>query len=110
KEGYDDYKRHRLDKLENANTATVLRPVAPEVVSSTTKWPWFSHKSPVMTYDDKDVSDNKDGDYGWARVEWKDVKVGDIVRLRRDESVPADIVLLHATGENGLAYIDTMDL
>ncbi|KAI3332357.1 P-type ATPase [Xylariaceae sp. AK1471] len=110
KEGYDDYKRHRLDKLENANTTTVLRSGTSEVVPSTRNWPRFSHKSSIITYDDEAGSDDKDADYDWVRVEWKDVKVGDIVRLRRDESVPADIVLLHATGENGLAYIDTMDL
>ncbi|KAJ8129429.1 hypothetical protein O1611_g4200 [Lasiodiplodia mahajangana] len=110
KEGYDDYKRHRLDKLENANVTTVLRSAASDVVTSTTRWPWVSDKSRVRVYETPTDTDDKDGDYGWAQVEWRDVKVGDIVKLRRDEAVPADIVLLHATGENGIAYIDTMDL
>ncbi|KAI1129536.1 hypothetical protein F5Y10DRAFT_238126 [Nemania abortiva] len=111
KEGYDDYKRHRLDKLENANVTTVLRSAASDMVVSTTKWPWFRDKSKVIAYEGAGPGgDDKDGDYSWAQVEWKDVRVGDIVRLRRDEAVPADIVLLHATGENGIAYIDTMDL
>ncbi|KAI8629194.1 P-type ATPase [Xylariaceae sp. FL1651] len=110
KEGYDDYKRHRLDKLENANATTVLRPVASEGGQSTTNWNWFASKSPVLTYDTASGSDDKGGDYGWAQIKWQDVKVGDIVKLQRDEAVPADIILLHATGENGLAYIDTMDL
>ncbi|GAP91940.2 putative p-type ATPase [Rosellinia necatrix] len=110
KEGYDDYKRHRLDKLENANMTTVLRSAASDVAPSTKEWPWSKSK-PRMTICDADPdSDDKDGDYHWARVEWRDVRVGDIVKLRRDEAVPADIVLLHATGENGIAYIDTMDL
>ncbi|KAI0869211.1 hypothetical protein GGS24DRAFT_171302 [Hypoxylon argillaceum] len=110
KEGYDDYKRHRLDKLENANVTTVLRSAASEVVVSTSKWPWFNKKSRTKTYDTDPSIDDKDGDYSWAQVEWSDVKVGDIVKLQRDEEVPADIILLHATGENGIAYIDTMDL
>ncbi|KAI1194596.1 hypothetical protein F5X97DRAFT_310732 [Nemania serpens] len=113
KEGYDDYKRHRLDKLENANVTTVLRSAAAlGTVPSTTKWPWPwpSRKSQMRIYDAEPGRNDADGDYGWAQVEWRDVEVGDIVKLRRDEAVPADIVLLHATGENGIAYIDTMDL
>ncbi|GAW21890.1 hypothetical protein ANO14919_114160 [Xylariales sp. No.14919] len=110
KEGYDDYKRHRLDKLENANPTTVLRPRTVEVVPRAGKWPWSEKKPPTINYHAEPDNDDKDDDYRWARVEWKDVKVGDIVKLRRDEAVPADIVLLHATGENGIAYIDTMDL
>lgn len=46
----------------------------------------------------------------WTSVKWKYIKVGDIIRLERNEDVPADIVLLHATGPNGIAYIDTMAL
>ena len=46
----------------------------------------------------------------WTSLKWKDVKVGDIIKLERDDDVPADIVILHATGPNGIAYIDTMAL
>ena len=46
----------------------------------------------------------------WVQVEWHDLRVGDIVQLRRDDNVPADIILLHATGPNGVAYIETMAL
>ncbi|KAJ8115492.1 hypothetical protein ONZ43_g4653 [Nemania bipapillata] len=110
KEGYDDYKRHRLDKLENANVTTVLRSAVDEVVVNTAKWPWVKNKAQARTYDITPGDDDKDGNYNWAQVEWRDVRVGDIVKLQRDEAVPADIILLHATGENGIAYIDTMDL
>ncbi|KAI2637227.1 phospholipid-translocating P-type ATPase [Hypomontagnella submonticulosa] len=110
KEGYDDYKRHRLDTLENANTATVLRrkPSGLETASSTRKW--LAGKFNNAVADSEPWDDETDGEYGWKKVQWQDVKVGDIVKLVRDEAVSADLVLLHATGENGLAYIDTMDL
>ncbi|KAI1425482.1 hypothetical protein F5Y12DRAFT_368240 [Xylaria sp. FL1777] len=110
KEGYDDYKRHRLDTLENANATTVLRPRALGANPSAIRRLWSSKKPPIITYDAEPDGDGKDDDYCWTRVEWREVKVGDIVKLRRDEAVPADLVLLHATGENGIAYIDTMDL
>lgn len=111
KEGYDDYKRHRLDKLENANITTVLRSAAAEeIVQSVKKWPWSRDAPPTTTYRAEPDPDDKDSEYSWTTVEWNAVRVGDIVKLQRDEAVPADLVLLHATGENGIAYIDTMDL
>ncbi|KAI0025428.1 P-type ATPase [Xylariomycetidae sp. FL0641] len=112
KEGYDDYKRHRLDKLENANAATVLRncnaDVDPTFALQSRKW--FSSKVKIVESTLEPVAGESDGEYAWTQVKWRNVRVGDIVKLSRDEAVPADIVLLHATGENGLAYVDTMDL
>jgi magnesium-transporting ATPase (P-type) len=46
----------------------------------------------------------------WKKVEWVHVKVGDIVELSRDEEVSADIVMLHADGREGVAYVETMAL
>jgi phospholipid-transporting ATPase len=42
--------------------------------------------------------------------EWKDVAVGDIVRVENDHQFPADLVFLSAETENGLAFINTMNL
>jgi phospholipid-translocating ATPase len=95
KEGFDDYRRHRLDKEENARDATVLHAyVAPE-----------EEETPRQN----DVAVSL-GPLHWAKVKWKSLRVGDIIRLKRDEAVPADIVLLHAKGEHHIAYIETMAL
>ncbi|SPO04259.1 related to ATPases [Cephalotrichum gorgonifer] len=111
KEGFDDYRRHRLDNVENANAVMVLkeaskaRPHAVVVKRWTTRFP-FLHKTeePIREFDEE-----YDG-FKWVSTKWSDVRVGDVLKLTRDESVPADIVLLHADGENDLAYIETMAL
>jgi phospholipid-translocating ATPase len=36
--------------------------------------------------------------------------VGDIVRLSCDEMIPADILVLRSSDENGLCFIDTQNL
>lgn len=116
KEGYDDYKRHRLDKVENAQPVTVLR--RPEEAASGGRSAWL----PVQTFEaffyrrlrhteayelhDSEVR----GGFEWKSAAWKDLRVGDVVRLLRDQEIPADLVLLHADGENGLAYVETMAL
>ncbi|CAJ2513049.1 Uu.00g011680.m01.CDS01 [Anthostomella pinea] len=111
KEGYDDYKRHRLDTLENATAATVLGVGASQPTAAFQSRRWFSSKFKILeTHFDAEHDEETNGRYGWRRVKWQDIKVGDIVKLGRDEAVPADLVLLHATGEDGFAYVDTMDL
>ncbi|KAK8085558.1 hypothetical protein PG997_006829 [Apiospora hydei] len=118
KEGYDDYKRHRLDTLENANIARVLGRPKPDETPAPKKSSraWFKRGKRAQQDVDalkeelEEEEHDLDDDYQWNKIQWRNIRVGDIVRLSRDDDVPADIVLLHATGENGLAYIDTMAL
>lgn len=115
KEGYDDYKRHRLDKVENAQPVTVLRR-EDEASGGQGVWPGLHlaqsllHRSANSTeaheLHDAEVTDG----FQWRKAAWKDLKVGDVVRLTRDQEIPADLILLHADGENGLAYVETMAL
>ena len=42
---------------------------------------------------------------GRRKVEWRDVRVGDILELHRDELVPADIVLLGTSLPSGLVSL-----
>lgn len=117
KEGYDDYKRHRLDKVENAQPVTVLRRVG-SPSEDHTRYDWlrsqvharFGRGQSRSSHTNQSDGSEPAGAFQWQRWAWKDLKVGDVVRLSRDEEVPADIVLLHADGDNGLAYVETMAL
>lgn len=89
KEGFDDLRRYRLDQEENNRYACVLRP----------------GQTPIT--DDASIAS---GALEWADIKWQDIRVGDVIKLQRDQPVPADFVLLHANGPNGVAYIETMAL
>ncbi|KAL9875821.1 phospholipid-transporting ATPase VD isoform 1-T4 [Glossina fuscipes fuscipes] len=46
----------------------------------------------------------------YKKVKWQDVRVGDIVHLSNNETVPADVLLLRTSDSHGVCYIDTCDL
>jgi phospholipid-translocating ATPase len=95
KEGYDDLRRYRLDKAENNREASVLHAYRPLSKS----------ESQIEEGDG-----NTGGPIQWAKTKWQNLQVGDIVKLERDESIPADLILLSSKGANGIAYIETMAL
>uniref|UniRef100_A0A8C6YVV1 Phospholipid-transporting ATPase n=1 Tax=Nothoprocta perdicaria TaxID=30464 RepID=A0A8C6YVV1_NOTPE len=41
---------------------------------------------------------------------WKNINVGDFIRLSRNEIIPADMVLLYSTDPDGICYIETAGL
>lgn len=95
KEGYDDLRRYRLDKEENGKETTVLH----AYTASTEQLNDQSWDAVISL-----------GPLHWATVKWSNIRVGDIIKLKRDDPIPADIVLLHAENENDVAYIETMAL
>ncbi|KAI1469901.1 phospholipid-translocating P-type ATPase [Daldinia caldariorum] len=115
KEGFDDYRRYVLDKTENLAPAWVLDPDGTvekklsrnRLVSLIRKRSKEQEEEGMAELQDMGEGREKSP---WATIQWQDIRVGDIVRLRRDDSVPADIIILHATGHNGAAYIETMAL
>ncbi|RMD41977.1 hypothetical protein DV735_g3195, partial [Chaetothyriales sp. CBS 134920] len=96
KEGYDDIRRHRLDKEENERAVQVLESRPSEAEAGSLKRQETSYPETVAT--------------GWRTVKWQGLYVGDVVLIERDHPVPADVLLLHAHEPTGAAYIETKSL
>ncbi|KAK4779727.1 hypothetical protein SAY87_015833 [Trapa incisa] len=43
-------------------------------------------------------------------TEWKNLRVGDIVKVEKDEFFPADLVLLSSSYDDAICYVETMNL
>lgn len=41
---------------------------------------------------------------------WDTIKMGELVKVYKDEEFPADLLFMKSSKENGLAFVDTMNL
>lgn len=113
REGYDDWRRHRQDKAENnrsANVATLnraysRRPSATSMNEFSTCIQTASEASSSSVHEESSTNPVQ-----YRRVPWKELRVGDIIKLKQNDPVPADIIVLSSTGIANIAYIETMDL
>ncbi|XP_052193706.1 phospholipid-transporting ATPase 1 [Diospyros lotus] len=74
KDAYEDWRRHRSDKIENNRLATVLE-------------------------------NNQ-----FQEKKWKDIKVGEILKISASGTIPCDMVLLSTSDPTGVAYVQTINL
>ncbi|KAJ6797957.1 phospholipid-transporting ATPase 1 [Iris pallida] len=76
KDAYEDYRRHRSDRIENHRTSLVL-------------------SLPSSSFHPKI---------------WKDIRVGELVKVHADDTMPCDLVLLSTSDPTGVAYVQTINL
>jgi magnesium-transporting ATPase (P-type) len=84
---FEDVKRHQQDRATNASRARVVVAKPPSSGSSPSS-------STLETRD----------------VEWRDLRVGDVVRVDDGELFPADLVCLHSALEDDVCFIKTTNL
>lgn len=70
---------------------------------------YFRHKSDAEV-NSRLVERQLPGGKPSERVPWRDVKVGDILIVKRGEEIPSDLIMLSAEGDDGLAYVETANL
>ncbi len=38
-------------------------------------------------------------------AEWREIRVGDLVRIQQDEYIPSDLLILHSSEKNGIDFL-----
>lgn len=74
KDAFEDFRRHRSDRVENNRLVSVL------------------------------VNDK------FEFKKWKDVQVGEVIKVSSNETLPCDIVVLSTSDPTGVAYVQTINL
>ena len=41
---------------------------------------------------------------------WKNIKVGNIVKLQSDDPIPSDLLIMHTSDQKGNCYVETKNL
>ncbi|KAF9160901.1 hypothetical protein DFQ26_005061 [Actinomortierella ambigua] len=125
-EGYDDYRRHRQDSVENnqmANVLRVYRDATNHVEPSSQDTLDRVHRSirnrvpsegasspPSVIVPMTPTAPTTPTLTMFQKIKWKDVAVGNIVRVDQNDWVPADLILLYSAGHEGSCYIETAAL
>ena len=66
------------------------------------------HKQDRYLNNKKTLKINKSGKL--EEIAWQDIMTGNLVIVNKDEGIPADLVLLGSTDEEGLGFIETAEL
>ncbi|KAG1342768.1 Phospholipid-transporting ATPase 10 [Cocos nucifera] len=69
---------------------------------------------PLWKQEDTEVNNRKvkvhQGDGNFDYTEWKNLRVGNIVKVDKDEFFPADLILLSSSYEDAICYVETVNL
>lgn len=128
REGYDDWKRHGHDKEENNKLTHVVGEDSELALFDTHLITTIMTETIPLGEPDEEPTTAASSFIEGSRniflnkllmsrynmkivpTKWKDVKVGDILKIDENEWIPADIVLLAVDGEDTEAYVETMAL
>ncbi|KAK8455441.1 hypothetical protein SEVIR_4G165700v4 [Setaria viridis] len=50
------------------------------------------------------------GNGNFEETKWKNIKVGDVIKVEKDNFFPADMILLSSNYPDGICYVETMNL
>ncbi|KAI9203837.1 uncharacterized protein BJ171DRAFT_562172 [Polychytrium aggregatum] len=124
KDGLEDVKRHRADnsvnkaktyKLHNWANHNIHKKYQHTVHRSARQ---ESHYPPFIARNEDSDNPNalppdfKPGQdqHCWRLCHWEDINVGDFIFLRNNDSIPADLVILATSEDNGICYVETKNL
>lgn len=131
KDAVEDWKRQKSDTRVNHSVVSILRREGDETRpdddeeggdfrSALRRWRrqlmrvvnrgLFREKIVELAETEQLETGQDGGANEWKRAYWKDVRVGDIILIRNNESIPADVIVLSSSDPLGICYVETKNL
>ncbi|KAK9717044.1 hypothetical protein K7432_006454 [Basidiobolus ranarum] len=135
KDGFEDWKRHISDRRFNSSKTKHLKhwentnysnqhvsiwsrgihAISDFFLYPFTKYGWCGFNE---TEDNLDIDDESTIQYSpvnapnaeFDSILWQDVRVGDLIYVQNNQSIPADMIILATSEEDGECYIETKEL
>jgi len=67
-----------------------------------TKFDKFSNNSPTLIWHRESRE--------FLKEKWANIHIGDIIKIEKNEMIPADVLVLKTSKENGFCYLETTNL
>lgn len=130
KDGYEDIKRHQSDRRVNHSKVLVLEGGGWQNANGMDKKSKTFTRGIRIPYRKRAKSDVKSDETlaekktqpeeesvdvdtpeaHWRTTAWEDVRVGDFVKIRADESFPGDIIICATSEPEDVAFVETKNL
>ncbi|CAJ0753486.1 2508_t:CDS:2 [Entrophospora sp. SA101] len=122
KDAFEDWKRHSQDNTLNKSRTTKLSNWRNVNVPGSDRKRFKFLRSILNGLQKNKIHENNNKNYAsqmeissiygakWIDSRWQDVRVGDIIQLRNNDSVPADIIIISTSEPDGLCYVETKNL
>lgn len=121
KDGWEDIIRHQSDRRTNHSQTLVLGAANwtnPNAMAGKSRTfvrglvPHRRKRPPLVPAQPKDVEGDADIESAadWETTAWEDVRVGDFVKIRDNDPIPADILICATSEEENVAFIETKNL
>uniref|UniRef100_A0A668ACU1 Phospholipid-transporting ATPase n=1 Tax=Myripristis murdjan TaxID=586833 RepID=A0A668ACU1_9TELE len=85
-----------------------------QVIPQISTLPWYTTLVPLVLVLSitamKDLVDDLVSVCVFQESKWRHIQVGDVVRLKKNDFIPADILLLSSSNPNSLCYVETAEL